>query len=92
MDQQKLKQLQQQYEEEEDDGEDGYDELLQDNSEMYHNQDYVEVIPKKGNPNKLGGIITQVEQGSTQPKVQSEDEIPSDFFVNTKIVIGPPRK
>ena len=91
MDQEKLKKLQNQYNIEED--EDQYDELFQENSEdMAADEEAVIIQPSKGAGNKLGGIITQVDQGSTQPKVVARDEIPSDFFVDDEIVIGPQRK
>lgn len=91
MDQEKLKKLQNQYNIDED--EDQYDELFQENSEdMGADEEAVVIQPSKGTGNKLGGIITQVDQGSTQPKQVARDDIPSDFFVDDEIVIGPQRK
>lgn len=46
----------------------------------------------KNSGNKLKGFITQVDQGSTQPKQVQKDEIPGDFFVEEQIVIGHQRK
>lgn len=96
MDQDKLRQLQNQYyNDDEYDGldEDQYDELFQENSEdLVPDQEAVLVQPAKGAKGKLGGLITQVEQGSTQPKAQARDDIPADFFVEEEIVVGPQRK
>jgi vacuolar-type H+-ATPase subunit E/Vma4 len=88
MDQEKLRQLQNQYGQY--DEEDNYDELLQDNSEEMPDEEAVVVTNKKSA--KLGSMITQVEKGASQPQVQASDDIPGDFFVEDEIVIGPQRK
>ena len=88
MDQEKLRQLQNQYGQY--DEEDNYDELLQDNSEEMPDEEAVVVTNKKSA--KLGSMITQVEKGASQPQVQTSDDIPGDFFVEDEIVIGPQRK
>lgn len=91
MNQKKLQQLQKQYNTDDYQEEDEADELLQENSDLYDEEAYIVNKPAKKS-NKLGGVITQVEQGATQPQAQQESDIPSDFFVESEIVIGPQRK
>jgi RNA polymerase II subunit A small phosphatase-like protein len=93
MDQERLKQIQNQYY---DDGEyveeNDYDELLQENTEdLEPDSESVLVQNGKGAKSKINSLITQVDKGSSQPKYQEKDDIPGDFFVEDEIVIGPQR-
>lgn len=95
MDQEKLRQLQNQYynDEYDQEGEDQYDELFQENSEeLVADQEAIVVKQGKGAKSKLAGLITQVDKGASKPTAPQSDEIPSDFFVEEEIVIGPQRK
>lgn len=92
MDQEKLKKLQKQYNDEDYQDDDGSDELLQENSDMYDQDAYEVTRQPKGKSNKLSGVITQVQKGSSQPNVQQEQDIPNEFFVQNEIVIGPQRE
>ena len=95
MDQEKLKQLQNQYNDEDYDfhDDDQYDELFQENSEeLLADEEAVYVQQSRKNANsKANSLITQVEKGAPQPKVQQQD-IPNDFMVEEEVVIGPQRK
>jgi hypothetical protein len=97
MNQEKLKQIQNQYYNDDDyemmEGEDQYDELFQENSEELH-ADTEAVVVQKGNKKvtKTSSLITQVQKGATQPQAAAQDDMPEDFMVQQKIVIGPQRK
>jgi len=93
MDSKKLKQIQHQYyNDEEYCDESNYDELLQENTEeLAPDEEAVVVQSGKVKKPNLGGMITQVEKGATQPKYQQKDEINDDFFVEDEIVVGPQR-
>lgn len=96
MDQEKLKQLQNQYNDDDYDmvDEDQYDELFQENSEELLADQEAVVVQKSSNnaKSKLASLITQVDKGATQPKVQQQQDVPNDFMVEEEIVIGPQRK
>ena len=93
MNQEKLKQIQNQYyNDEEYLDESNYDELLQENTEELEEDNQAVVVQQNtGAKAKLGSLITQVQKGATQPNYQQSDEISQDFFVQDEIVIGPQR-
>jgi len=69
MDQDKIKQIQNQYwDDEEYIDESNYDELLQENTDdLTPDEQAVLVQQKTGAKNKIGSLITQVKKGETQP-------------------------
>lgn len=95
MDQERLKQIQNQYyddEEEEFAEENEYDELLQENTEDLQPDNHAVLVQNgKSAKSKINSLITQVDKGASQPKYQEKDDIPGDFFVEDEIVIGPQR-
>jgi TFIIF-interacting CTD phosphatase-like protein len=96
MNQDKLKQLQNQYYNDDEyemmEGEDQYDELFQENSEdLHYDTEAVVVQPSRTVGNKINSMITQVEKGESQPHTVNNDAIPEDFMVQEQIVIGSQR-